>query len=341
MKRALIAVTVVIMTVAASGAYNNGFGGPYPYLGEEFKTFVQDSYVEGHKGDAEQFYEWFRAAFAEKAPEYPDVDERDLQGFLDAEKARMDAIEDPIARTVEEIKLGRYMHQVVKKTILKFSLDRGFEFHALERTGERQCLLQAVLIAGLLQQMDVKAGVVMVYRNMQGDYSFNGHVTTLMRLSNGKDIMIDASDRLPFADHQGILAQKAGSGYRYLSPIYIKDSCTIVGYRTTAGLRVEPFAVSPLDTDYVRSQFYYYRGERAPGGIIAAAPTRHGLAASAYFLEKSVSLSPANSLAVDMLGRVYAAQGRPHNAQTQYKKALALQKAYGWVPPSIPEHLRG
>ncbi len=338
MKRLLIAIAVGL-TVAASGAYEGGSGGPYPYLGDNFRAFVQDSYTEAHSGSPGDFYEWFGTVFTERAPEFAGVYERDLPRFLDAEKNRIDAIQTPYAKTAEEIRVGRYLHQVVKKTLLKFSLDRGFEFYAAERLGERQCLLQSVLIAGLLQQMDIHAGVVMVYRNIQGDYSFNGHVAVLMKLSNGKDIIVDASDPIPFVKHQGILAQT--TQYGYLTPIYAKDSSTIVGYRTNSGQQVEPYAVAPLDVDYVRSQFYYYRGERTPDGIIALKHTKAGLTASAYFLEKSVSLRSANSLAVYMLGRVYAAQGKRHEARVEYRKAWALQKAYGWVPPSIPEALHG
>ncbi len=338
MKRTVITF-IVTLIAAASGAYGGGSGGSYPYLGKTFKMFVQDSYSEGHKGSPEQFYKWFRAAFAKSAPVYKGLNESDLPRFLSAEKIRIDAIKDTKAKVTEELRLGEYLHKLIKRTIRTFSLDRGFEFHAAEKLGERQCLLQAVLIAGLLQQMDIKAGVIMVYRNKQGEYSFNGHVTTLMRLSDGKDIMIDASDQVPFAKHQGILAQTAK--YCYLGPVYAKNSARIVGYRNNSGKQIKPSSVTPLDVNYVRSLFYYYRGERAPGGVIASARTKKGLAASAYFLGKSVKLSPTNSLAVYMLGRTYSLQGKYNSATAQYRKALNLQQSFGWVPPSIPEALSG
>ncbi len=338
MKRIPIAIAAALIVVALA-AQGTGSVAPYPYNGKTFRTFVQDSYIEGHKGDPQQFYDWFAAAFAKSAPQYKGVDEKDLPRFLDAEKRRIDSIKNPKARAAEELRLGEYLHAVVKKTIRVFSLEHGFEFHAVQRLGQRQCLLQSVLIAGLLQEMHVDAGVVMVYRNIQGEYSFNGHVTTLMKLSDGKDIIVDASEPEPFAKHKGILAQT--TRYCCLSPVYAKGSSMIVAYRTSFGRRAKPSEVSPLDADYVRSQFYYYRGERAPGGVIATKPTKAGLAASAYFLGKSVKLSPANSLAVYMLGRTYAAQGKPDRAKAQYRKALKLQQSYGWVPPGITEALRG
>ncbi len=320
-----------------SGAYGSGSGGAYPYLGKTFRTFVQDSYTEGHKGNHEKFYKWFRTAFNKSAPEYKGVSARDLPLFLDAEKLRLEAIKNLKAKAAEEIRLGAYLHKVIKKTILKFSLDRGFEFHAVERLGERQCLLQAVLIAGLLQQMGAKAGVVMVYRNITGQYSFNGHVATLLRLADGKDIIIDASDPTPFVKQQGILAQT--KKYGYLSPVYMKDSSRITAYRTNLGKQVKTSEVTPLDVQYVRSQFYYYRGERAPGGVIASRKTKSGLTASAYFLKKSIKLSPSNALSTYMLGKTYTDQGNPGKAAVEYQKALKLQQSYGWIPQGIRDAL--
>lgn len=336
--RFLIGATAVL-TVLALTAQGTCFVAAYSYRGKTFRTFVEDSYVEGHKGDPQQFFDWFAAAFAKSAPRYKGINEKDLAGFLDAEKARIDRIKDARARAAEEIRLGEYLHKVVKKTIPLFSLEHGFEFHAAQRLGQRQCLLQAVLIAGLLQQMHVDAGVVMVYRSVRGEYSFNGHVTTLVKLSDGSDIMVDASEQEPFVRHEGILART--TKYCCLNPIYAKDSPRIVGYRTCFGRRVKPAEVSPLDTNYVRSQFYYYRGERAPDGILAARPTKAGLAASAYFLGRSVKLSPANSLAVYMLGRTYAAQGKTDLAMMCYQKAFKLQQSYGWIPSGITDALRG
>jgi len=336
MKKYLLLIALG-MLILASGAYGAGSGGTYPYLGKTFRTFVQDSYTEGHKGKPEQFYTWFDNAFAQYAPEYKGVNTSELPKFLNAEKIRIQAIKNPSTRAAEELKLGAYLHSVIKKTIRKFSLDRGFEFHAVERLGERQCLLQAVLIAGLLQQMGAKAGVVMVYRNITGQYSFNGHVATLLRLSDGKDIIVDASDPIPFVKQQGILAQT--KKYGYLTPVYAKDSSQISAYRTNFGKQVKTSEVTPLDVKYVRSQFYYYRGERAPGGVLAPKKTEAGLTASAYFLEKSVKYSPANALATYMLGKTYTDQGKPDKALIQYQKALKLQQSYGWVPQGIKSAL--
>jgi len=327
------------LIIAAVGASGRGFVAPYPYCGRTFRTLVEDSYTEGRRGSPEKFYRWFEAAFAKSAPEYEAVKERDLPRFLDAEKRRIDSIKNPKARATEEVSLGAYLHKVIKKTIPFFSLDRGFEFHAVQRLGERQCLLQGVLIAALLQQMGVNAGIAMVYCNERGETCFNGHVTTLVKLSDGRDIMVDASEPEPFARHHGILARAAG--YSCLSPVYDKGTSRIIAYRTSRGTRVKPDRVAALDADYVRSQFYYYRGERAPGGVIASKRSKAGLAASARLLRKSVKLSPANSLAVYMLGKTYAAQGKSGQARAEYQEALKLQQSYGWVPEGISEALSG
>ncbi len=88
----------------------------------------------------------------------------------------------------------------------KFSLDRGYEFrHSVDRL-ERQCFLQSVLIAGLMQRMGMEAGVVMIYRNQKGEASNLGHATVVLKLDNGRDIMVDASDPHPFMRHRGVFA---------------------------------------------------------------------------------------------------------------------------------------
>ena len=62
------------------------------------------------------------------------------------------------------------------------------------RSGQRQCFLQSVLIAGLLQRMGISAGVAMVYRNPRGEESNNGHAVTLVKLPDGDDLVADAAE---------------------------------------------------------------------------------------------------------------------------------------------------
>ena len=115
----------------------------------------------------------------------------------------------------------------------KFSLDRGFEFHHAVGNRERQCFLQSVLMAGLLQRMGAEAGVVMIFKSQLGQTSNLGHAAVVLKLSSGRDVIVDASDPTPFIPHQGVFARV--SGYRFLTPVYAMDSPQIVSYRVMSG----------------------------------------------------------------------------------------------------------
>ncbi len=228
----------------------------------------------------------------------------------------------------------------MKAVIPKFSLERGFEFANTVRLGERQCLLQSVLISGVLQQLGLRSGVAMVWRNERGQESNLGHVVTVLRLTGGRDVLVDASDKSPFMRHQGLLVRDTagpGAPYRFVRPRYADDD-TITAY--TAGKDVlGPAKVGLLDAAYVRSQFDYYRGERAPGGFIGPS-TPEGLTRSARFLERAVKLSPANPLATYVLGHVYRKQGRLELARRQYELAGRLYRAAGHVPAGVADALK-
>jgi hypothetical protein len=230
------------------------------------------------------------------------------------------------------------VHRVVKGTIPRFSLDRGFEFCNVVRYGERQCFLQAVLIAGLLQRMGVPAGIAMVYRNIQGQETNNGHAVTLVRLADGRDLIVDASDPEPFARQQGLFVRV--NDYQYADPIYEGASGKIVAYRSVPGrARLAPRQVRTLDLPFIRSQFAYYRGERRTGGLLARAKTRSGLAAAEKDLRTSVAFCPRNPLAVYMLGRARLAQGRTQDARPILQRAHDLYARFGWVPPGPRQYL--
>src|SRR5207244_2849315 len=120
------------------------------------------------------------------------------------------------------------------------------------------------LIAGLLQSADVYAGVAMVSKNIKGLAINNAHAVTLVKLANGKDIIVDASDPEPFARQKGLFVRTRD--YRYVEPAFEEDSSTILFYRAAAGgQKIETRSVRTLDYEFLRSQFAYYRGERAPG----------------------------------------------------------------------------
>jgi hypothetical protein len=304
----------------------------YPYRGKQFTQFVADSYKEAGAGQPGDFYAWMDRAYERCASRYPGKESLTLQELLDWKRGELSAITDPVKKTQEVTELGAWLHKMVKTTIPRFSLDRGFEFTNTVKLGERQCFLQAVLIAGLLQAMDMDAGMVMVSRNEKGQETNNGHAVTLVKLPDGTDIIVDASDPQPFARQQGLFVED--SGYRYVVPVY-QGSSPVIQYYDAVGRkeRIAPGRVRTLGSAFVRSQSYYYRGERVPGGIFAKSKTPAGLEASARHLRTSVSLCPGNPLAVYMLGNVYQRQGKTGLARALYADAHRLYSGYGWLPP--------
>jgi hypothetical protein len=95
-----------------------------------------------------------------------------------------------------------------------------------------------------------------------------------------------------------------------------------------------------LDVPFLRSQFDYYRGERALAGIFSSTPTPEGLRVSARFLEKSRRECPNNPLAVYMLGRTYAKLGRESEQMACLEQAMALCQEFGWVPDGLRNALK-
>lgn len=251
-----------------------------------------------------------------------------------------------LATGAERDRLARdtaaWAHRFVKAALPRFSLERGFEFAGAARSGERQCLLQSVLITGLLQEAGLQAGAVMVWRNLSGQETNLGHVTATLRLPSGHgDLLIDASDPTPFVEHQGLLTWADG-GYRFLVPRYGAEQ-TITGYqRADGGGPVALSGVSALDLAYLRSQFDYYRGERAPGGLLGTGvgrATPAGLQGSERWLQAALRENPHNALAAYVLGHVYRKQGRPGAARAQYLAAAKLYAAQGHTPRGVQDAL--
>jgi len=303
----------------------------YPYSSPQFTRFVEESYAQAASGSADDFYPWLEQAYASCSQRYPEHEALSLRDLLDLKRQELDDIPDPEKRAAEEMRFGAWLHRMVKTVIPRFSLERGFEFYNTVRRGERQCFLQAVLIAGLLQSADVYAGVAMVSKNIKGLAINNAHAVTLVKLANGKDIIVDASDPEPFARQKGLFVRIRD--YRYVEPSFEPGSSTIPFYRNAAdGQKVGTRSVRTLDYDFLRSQFAYYRGERARGGILAAAKTTEGLDDSARFFRTSIELAPGNPLSVYMLGRVYLAQGETHQANVQFNQAYRLYSRFGYVP---------
>ncbi|MGV3617386.1 MAG: hypothetical protein ACO1SV_18835 [Fimbriimonas sp.] len=306
----------------------------YPYRGPQFETFVARSYAFAGRPHRGEFYRWMDQSLTK-------AQGRDWARLLAGHRAAL-ATKDPGRRTQAELALATDLHRALKRAITKFSLERGFEFTNTVALSERQCFLQSVVIAGLMQRVGVSAGVVMVWKNPQGQTSNNGHACVVVNLADGRQVTVDASDPTPFIPHQGLFAYVASvRDYRFLLPDYRPDG-TIVGYRfATGGVKVSPKLVGMLDVPFLVSMFDFYRGERTPSGILGRPPTPPGLAASERLFRRSVRESPANPLSLAVLAQTRARQGATEDARSLYRRALPLYERYGWVPDAVRKGAQG
>lgn len=312
----------------------------YPYNSRRFAFMVKESFDTCRAGNGDVFFNWMEEAYRSSSMRLPGKESLAFPDLLKAEKQELQAISVPSQKAQAEIALSAWLHKFVKKVIPRFSLERGFEFCNVVKCGERQCFLQSILIAGLLQEMGVDAGVAMVYRNIRGEYTNNGHAVALVKLPDGRDIIVDASDPEPFARHKGLFVRERN--YRYVEPVYAKDSDAIIAYRPASGKgNILTSLVRTLDFAFIASQFWYYRGERTPGGLLSKTQTRKGLRESEIALQTSVRLNPGNPLAVFMLGRVLLAEGDVKVAKSRFGEALDLYSRYGWIPEGPKQFYTG
>ncbi|BDI28429.1 hypothetical protein CCAX7_004800 [Capsulimonas corticalis] len=336
---ALCLAALPLSAVHAKTAHSQGAHGDaqFEYHGQAFTQFLVDSYTENNQTNPRQFYAWF-----DQATKPFLGSSATLEAALNEKRAELARVSDPQAKAAKEMEIGAWTHKLVKKSIPKFSLDRGYDFTNTVAHGERQCFLQSVLISSMLQKMGMDAGVVMVARNMAGATTNNGHASAILRLSNGKDILVDASEPEPFARHQGLFAfntQKAGS--QYINPVFEGDTGVILYYQgQPTNAKVATAQVRTLSIPFLRSQFEYYRGERTIGGLILTPLTPKGIATEEARLQKSVRLCPQNPLAVYMLGRVSMRMGKKDAAKSQLTAANALYSHAGWVPEGMTEAFR-
>ena len=294
----------------------------FPYHGPTFDSFVKDSYRVAGRKNPNEFY--------------ATMDARAVKAGLPTWAAWAQR-NRPTGTPENARDAGAAVWKRIKKTITKFSLDRGFEFTNAVVTNERQCYLQSIIVAGELQRAGYRAGVAMVWSNPKGQTSNNGHAVAVVR-TGAKDLVVDCSEPKPFEVHKGLFV-RMGGGYRYVEPVYDAQEW-ITGYRLAGtGRTVAPSAITMLDLPFLRSQFDYYRGERAIGGVIAKAKTPAGLRASERFYAKSLMECPANPLTRAMLARTLVAEGRPAEAEAQRRKALNEYAAYGWTPNDLKRPL--
>ena len=337
---AALCLTGLPLTAAhAKSAHSQGAHGDarFEYHGPVFTQFLVDSYTENNQGDPRQFYTWFDNAtkpFLEN--------NMTLNAALAEKRSELARISDPKAKAAKELEIGAWTHKLIKKSIPKFSLDRGYDFTNTVAHGERQCFLQSVLISSLLQKMGMDAGVVMVARNMAGQTTNNGHASAILRLSNGKDVLVDASEPEPFARHQGLFAYNIAKGSsQYINSNFEGTSGVILSYQgQPTNAKVATSQIRTLSVPFLRSQFEYYRGERTIGGLILTPLTAKGLATEESRLQKAVRLCPQNPLAVYMLGRVSMRMGKKDAAKAQLTAANALYAHAGWVPDGMTEAYR-
>lgn len=346
-KRAtLFAIIAFLMAIGPSSCEQLESGEPKqqladtecPYLSPRFSALIEESYRYcGSKNPASSFYNWMDKAY--RKPKYRIFSSKQtLESFLQERNQQLNSITDPATRTRAELDLSVWAHRTIRSTIPGYNLDKGFEFYNAAARRERQCFLQSTTVSGLLQAAGVNCGVVMVCRNTQGEPTNNGHAVVMVRLSNGKDIIVDGSHRDTFVRQRGLMVR--APGYRYVTPVYDGRTGMIQYYRPIqGGGTIQPSKVNTLSYDFMRSQFWYYRGERAVGGPLAKRPSRSGLQTARKALETSVSIDPRNPLSTYMLGRVYLQQGSTTNARKTLSDAYRLYAAYGWVPESPRQYL--
>lgn len=303
------------------------------YGSSAFKAFVADSFsVNGGKPSS------FFAYMDERAKA---LYRKDISKFLAIERKNL-AKASKTMRPLAETDAARHIHALIKMTIPKFSLDRGFEFYYTVKNGERQCFLQSVIVVAMLQKLGLKAGVAMVNSNEKGQMSFNGHAVAILHQSDGTDRIVDCSEPYPFAAHQGLFLRDAKGAYCYVQPQYARNDALILGYKDLrSGKLVQPSKMQGVDANFLNSMFDYYRGERFVKGLLDPKATTKGLQGSLKFLEKSTQESNDNPLAWAMLGRTYERLGQKVQSMPCYRKAFDLGKAAGWIAPNVAQKVRG
>ncbi len=321
-------ITVGVLAIPNTQAQSSS-ARKYWFDSSEFSQFVTDSNRAAPKIGAINFITWWRERFSRA--KHPDLPGATLDAALEARKQELLASLNQKSRVKLEMKTVTTLHALVKRLIPKFSFEYGFEFTNIVSRLERQCLSQSVLIAAMLQEAGIDAGTVMVWKSQSGEESNLGHVAVLMRRTDGHDVIVDASDRTPLMRHLGIYGLVDGK-LSFVKPVFLNDA-TINSYKVLKTSRtVQPKAFQTLSVPFLRSQFYYYRGERAKNGFMGTPSTHAGLEVSAKFLKQSIALEPENPLAQYVLGHVYRRLGNLEAAKVQYTKGYTLYQEQGYVP---------
>lgn len=322
----------------------------YPYDGEQFNEFIAASYFEAGRSDTEEFYAYMEEGYKNWTSTdagkvsflYDETGNSRLEDVCDIIKSRLNVIADRSLKTEDELKILTQVHKFIKTAIPKFSLQRGYEFTDMAQYGERQCFLQSVLIAGILQRMGINAGVAMVYINKKGEYINNAHAVTLVKLSNGKDIIVDASEKEPFDKHLGLFCGY-DSSYKYVVLFFDAKIGYEIDYYNTwpeSARNIPISKVLPLDVKFIQSQFDSYRGEWAAGGLRDAKKTKKGLEAAAKYFKRALETCPGNPLPAYFLARCYEELGDKPNAKKTFSMAYKLYSKYGFVPEGVKKRAK-
>ncbi len=323
-------ILIALLSLMLSGSLAQNQPAQFAYGSQAMSSLISESYAVVGDKSLPDFYAWFEARYAATpAAKLPGFPQLSLREALQQRATELAALQGS-ARSQLELDTGAWLHKLIKATIPNFSLERGYEFAYTVSKGERQCLLQSTLISGMLQSAGLDAGIVMVWKNPAGQASNLGHMVAVLRLADGRDVLVDASEPTPFYPHPGLFTLVNGQ-YRFVEARYNPDN-TIGGYRALNGETVSPSAVQLLPWNYIRSQYFYYRGERVPGGFINGPKTVEGRAASANFLERAVSLAPENPLATYVLGLVYQRQGKALEGGSLIVRAYQMYQRDGLVP---------
>lgn len=321
--------------------------GKYPYGSTVFDRFIQDSFDEYNQENIKDFYHWMDAGYIKWRDSSV---EKGAFPFKGAESLTLNELlpwgsetlkETGTASSMEEneMSLCSGVHLMIKGVIPKFSLKRGFEFINVVKYGERQCFLQSVLIAGILQSMNIDAGVVMVFRNEKGEESNNGHAVVVAKMRSGQDILVDASEKAPFASHKGLFCSSA-SGYKYVLPQYASGNPAIDSYRSMDGQKLEAKDIHSFGLEFLQSQFDFYRGEWSEGGLREKTKTGEGLKKAQEYFRESIRECPANPLPYYYLARACEEQGDQSNSRQMFRDAYKLYRQYGWIPAELDKRIK-
>ncbi len=324
------------------------FSDQYSYGSMTFDGFVKTSYDELHLDDFQEFYRWMDLAYEDWKKQgesdgtypFPEAKSSDLKSLCASAEIHLASLQENSVRALEEMRYARGVHRMVKSVISRFSLERGYEFSSVPRYGERQCFLQSVLIAGLFQQMGMKAGIVMVYKNEKGEESNNGHAVVLLRLPDIHDLIVDASESRPFATHQGLFCNDY-RGNRYVKPVYSSGAEAIIGYQLERDdSAVEREAIGAMDISFIQSQFDVYRGEWVDGALHSAKKSREGLERAVRYFRRSLNTCRTNPLAIYLLARSLEELKNNDEARQQFMKAYVLYTECGWIPEGQKEKMK-